>query len=318
MRVFLELRLPDDSTDLAALIRSSQWKVLPGRTDAETAMVDAVRARITEEDRAMFRETFRFAVRRATDGLGGTLNRTADGRIQIRLIHPGDTQALIHGAGRLLERLLDRSPDIQVCAVRVWEATTKVDVVYGWVTRNGPHRHRIRWDLNAPPATSLASTEPPTFVDPALEARMGRLDPIVAAAIDAEVVEVVGSVLASRAPEVATRSDLFDLVAPWAWDLARGLHWHAIRGRRDLSADEMLPTLARGHLSAHRVRQLAPALDTAWALSYHRLIEQVHGRGSTTHRDITDLRVATPWLDAAIVGIRVHLAIELLRLSALD
>lgn len=153
------------------------------------------------------------------------------------------------------------------------------------------------------------------FLDPALVGRIGIVDPIIVSAIDAEVREVVADVVGRYIPEIETRYELLALLAPWAWDLGRGLHWHAVRGKRDLRAEEMLEALSDRHIHEDRLEKLARTLDTAWALTYHRLIQQLHGAAATAEGDPDDVRRLTPWLDAAILGIRIHIALELLRLT---
>lgn len=150
------------------------------------------------------------------------------------------------------------------------------------------------------------------FIDPRLVECIGGVPPVVVEAIDDEVrealVQTVGPVLgAAVAPEEVAVS-----VAPWAFDLGRGLHWYDRKGSSARTAqlvDALVPRLDDPDL----VERLCREVDVAWAVIHGRYTDQVFGSGAV-HQPSDRLRNRCPWFDAALVGFRVDLVLEHARL----
>jgi hypothetical protein len=152
------------------------------------------------------------------------------------------------------------------------------------------------------------------LLDEALTAALGPVDAATSDAIagicNDALQDVLGPVLVS-----ALRADrrLLPLVAPWVWDLARGLHFQSQDGAVEPDTADLLARLGRHQLAGKDTRRFAEAVDLAAVLTLDRLLEQVLGPGAST-RDPRANEAAAPWLTGLKLGSRIHLVLELLRL----
>lgn len=151
-----------------------------------------------------------------------------------------------------------------------------------------------------------------TLIDRRLIKAIGPVPRDIGEAIRAEVQAAVSQVLRDViSPDVNTMSVLH-IVAPWGHDLARGLHWHGVVGR-GVASRELLIHLADEPLRSGALDEMARDLDVTWAIQHGRYVEQIAGPGAV---DIpsADLREQFRWLDAAVLGARIDVALEMLRL----
>jgi hypothetical protein len=152
------------------------------------------------------------------------------------------------------------------------------------------------------------------LLDEALTAALGPVDAATSDAIagicNDALREVLGPALVS-----ALRADrrLLPLVAPWVWDLARGLHFQSQNVAVEPATADLLARLGRHQLAGRDTRRLAEAVDLAAVLTLDRLLEQVLGPGACT-RDPRVNEAGAPWLTGLKLGFRVYLVLELLRL----
>ena len=109
-----------------------------------------------------------------------------------------------------------------------------------------------------------------------------------------------------------------DRHAPWARDLARGLHWLALGHSPEPSTAELLDKLADRPLIGDQRDRFAADIDLAYALTYHRHVDTVAGKDASATIAIARLRANRPWLETMLLGWRLHLAIEFLRLTRSD
>ena len=107
---------------------------------------------------------------------------------------------------------------------------------------------------------------------------------------------------------------LLSLVAPWVWDLARGLQFQSRKGADPPRTAELVTCLSGRQLAEAQLRRFAETIDLATVLTLDRVIEQVLGPGACT-RDPAENEAAAPWLAGLKLGYRIHLALELLRLT---
>lgn len=151
------------------------------------------------------------------------------------------------------------------------------------------------------------------FLDARLVACIGPVADDVARAIDAEVheavMQVVGHLLEPSTPLPA----VVPAVAPWAYDLGRGLHWHARRGTTPITA-ELISVLAPSVATTATTEVFARDVDITWALVHGRYTNQIFGPGAV-RRPSSVLRDRCPWFDAAVTGHRIDLVLEFARLS---
>lgn len=108
----------------------------------------------------------------------------------------------------------------------------------------------------------------------------------------------------------ATPEQLY-VLAPWAFDLALGLHYRSVRGAIQPKAAELIVLFADTPPTA-QFAEFERFLDVAFALTLDQTIDHIHGPGATM-RPPEQLRDATPWLDTCILGARLRLASELVR-----
>ncbi len=152
------------------------------------------------------------------------------------------------------------------------------------------------------------------LLDEALAAALGPVDDVTGDAITGicndALEDVLGPVLVG-----ALRADhrLLPLVAPWVWDLARGLQFQSRNGPREPATAELLTRLGSRQLAGQDARRFAEAVDLAAVLTLDRVLDQVLGPGAAA-RDPRANEAAAPWLTGLKLGSRIHLVLELLRL----
>jgi hypothetical protein len=135
-------------------------------------------------------------------------------------------------------------------------------------------------------ATSTQEAGSIEILDTALTARIGYPDERTAEAIKEE----------------ATSAFIYGLSEPAALDLARGLHWMSQGHPLVCSSEYILEVLSPVPLSPERGRELVNLLDVSYTISYER---------QSTRIPITSSQPLL-WLDAAMIGWHVYLALELL------
>lgn len=152
------------------------------------------------------------------------------------------------------------------------------------------------------------------LLDKALAAALGPVDAATGKAIagicNDALLEVLGPAIVTTL--LADRR-LVPLVAPWAWDLARGLQFQSKHGAAEPATADLLARLGRRQIIGRDTRWFAEAVDLAAVLTLDRLMEQVLGPGACT-RDPRANEVGVPWLGGLLLGSRIHLVLELLRL----
>jgi hypothetical protein len=158
----------------------------------------------------------------------------------------------------------------------------------------------------------LASDE---LLDGGLAGVLGSVDRPTSDAIAAICNDALVTALGPAAMEML-RADhaLLPLVAPWVWDLARGLQYQSRHGPVQPSTTDLLGCLSGRGLPPDQARQFAETIDLTVVLTLDRVIGQVLGPGACA-RDPAANESAAPWLGGLTLGYRIHLARELLRLS---
>lgn len=156
----------------------------------------------------------------------------------------------------------------------------------------------------------------PWWLDPRLATLIGKPDHAERRAIEPVLEDVIRQVLDVGSDPL--RVVYLDRHAPWARDLARGLHWLALGLSPEPSTAEMLDILADRPLTDEQRRRFTDDIDVAYALTYHRHIDTVAGHGASATISVASLRANRPWLDTLLLGWRLHLAVELLRLTRSD
>jgi hypothetical protein len=152
------------------------------------------------------------------------------------------------------------------------------------------------------------------LLDEALSAAFGPVDDATRDAITGicndALQDTLGPVLVT-----ALRADhrLLPLVAPWVWDLARGLQFQSRNGPGEPATAELLAHLGTRQLAGQDARRFAETVDLAAVLTLDRVLEQVLGPGAGA-RDPRSNEAAAPWLTGLKLGSRIHLVQELLRL----
>lgn len=156
------------------------------------------------------------------------------------------------------------------------------------------------------------------LLDPVLVAILGHVeadieDAVVGICTEALITTVGPAVLAALDAD----RRLVSRVAPWVFDLARGLLVLQWCGPGELPSSGLLDVLSRRHLNEHERILFAETVDLAAALTSDRVLEHVLGPDAGA-RDCRINALETPWLPALTYGHRVHIALELLRLLPAD
>ncbi len=153
------------------------------------------------------------------------------------------------------------------------------------------------------------------LLDPVLTELLGPVDEETTAAITGVCDDALQAVL-GHARAQATQADLalMTRIAPWVWDLARGLQFQARTGAGDPPTDGLLGLLASRPLTEPQVQQFAASVDVSVMLTLSHLTDQILGLGSAARNPAAN-DCAAPWLAALKLGYRVGLVLELLRLT---
>jgi hypothetical protein len=155
---------------------------------------------------------------------------------------------------------------------------------------------------------------PGELLDEALTAALGPVDDATGDAITGicndALADVLGPALVST---LHTDHRLLPLVAPWVWDLARGLQFQSQHGPAEPATADLLTCLSGRRITGTNARRFAAMVDLAAALTLGRVLDQVLGPGASA-RDPRANEAAAPWLTGLKLGSRVHLVQELLRL----
>lgn len=161
-----------------------------------------------------------------------------------------------------------------------------------------------------------ALLEADELLDSALAGTLGPADAQTRDAIAAICNDALADVLG---PAVAglLRADhgLLSRLAPWVWDLARGLQYQSRHGAIRPGTADLLTCLRGRPLAPEQAQQFAETIDLAVMLTLGRVTEQILGPGACS-RDPAANEATAPWLAGLTLGYRIHLAQELLRLSA--
>jgi hypothetical protein len=153
------------------------------------------------------------------------------------------------------------------------------------------------------------------LVDKELTEAIGPVDRFVGDAIVGICNEAVEHVLGPAIIEALGNDlDRLALVAPWVWDLARGLHFQGRAGRPEMPTAELLSLLVPGVHDPQQIQRYAETIDLTTALTLDRLLEAVLGPGACSRPPRAN-EAALPWLTPLKLGYRVHIALEFLRLT---
>lgn len=154
------------------------------------------------------------------------------------------------------------------------------------------------------------------WLDPRLADLVGSPDPAARQAIERVIDEVALLVLGSETGPLGV--PYLDLHAPWARDLARGLHWLALGHSPEPPTPELVEILTDRPLVDEQRKQFAADIDLAFALTYHRHVDTIAGYGASASIAVSRRRADRPWLETTLLGWRLHLTVELLRLTHSD
>ena len=156
------------------------------------------------------------------------------------------------------------------------------------------------------------------LVDTRLSVQLGEPDETERARISDQLSGALRSILGDILGDDPIDVDTIDRVAPWARDLARGLHWEALhRDSRDDTFDPsaMLDELAEVPLDPVLRDEGAATVSTAWALTHDRIVDQLHGHQAHKRYSSQSLQQRAPWQDSVSLGYGIHLMFEWLRLD---
>lgn len=156
------------------------------------------------------------------------------------------------------------------------------------------------------------------LVDTRLSLVLGEPDAATRSEMDRELVTAlqwtIGDVLTWLPPDV----ELIDRVAPWARDLARGLHWRAMQGQprtQNIDVRSIMNRLAGTSIDEHLQDEAVTNIALTWVLTHDRTIDQIHGYQAHKRAPAHVLEQRAPWQADVILGYSIHLILEWLRLD---
>lgn len=154
------------------------------------------------------------------------------------------------------------------------------------------------------------------LIDTRLCVRIGEPDEAARSRISAQLEDALRSRLGDLLGDGPFDVETIDRVAPWARDLARGLHWQAMYGRADTFEPRTVVTdLAEGSIDPALAAAGASTVATAWALTWDRVVDQIHGHQAHKRHSTQALLQLAPWQDSVLIGYGIHLVMEWLRLD---
>jgi hypothetical protein len=156
------------------------------------------------------------------------------------------------------------------------------------------------------------------LVDTQLSVRLGEPDEAERGRISDQLSDALRATLGDILGNGPIDVDTIDRVAPWARDLARGLHWRALHdGALDEAFDPsaMLEELAGVPLDPVLREEGAATVATTWALTHDRVVDQLHGHQAHKRYSSQALQQRAPWQDSVVLGYGIHLMLEWLRLD---
>lgn len=156
------------------------------------------------------------------------------------------------------------------------------------------------------------------LVDTRLSMSLGEPDEAARAEISAVVAGALRSSLGDILGEGPIDIDVIDRVAPWARDLARGMHWRALHHQPDirgLNMRSVIDQLVAGPLDRALGDDGVATVATAWALTHDRIVDQIHGHQAHKRYAADVLQQRAPWQEDVFLGYSIHLILEWLRLD---
>ncbi len=152
------------------------------------------------------------------------------------------------------------------------------------------------------------------LVDPAVVGKFGNIEPSALR----EIINICEEALIAITDpavyrDLANGQASAERVVPWLWDLATGLYFQSICGSELPTTAELLERLADFPLPAARRDQLAENIDWACILTEDRLAQYVGGIGAV-RANPDERRRNYPWYERMLLGYRIRLTTEALRL----
>lgn len=156
------------------------------------------------------------------------------------------------------------------------------------------------------------------LVDNRLSLALGEPEAAARAELDDELTGALRWTLGDVLGRIPADAEVIDRVAPWARDLARGLHWRAVQGRPRAQGFDMrsiMTRLARQPVPEPLMDEAVANIAFAWALTHDRVIDQIHGYQAHKRYPLHVLEQRAPWQADVLLGYSIHLILEWLRLD---
>lgn len=156
------------------------------------------------------------------------------------------------------------------------------------------------------------------LVDSRLSLVLGEPDAATRAELDEEMAEALRWTLGDVLGRIPADIEVIDRIAPWARDLARGLHWRALQGRpraQNFDMRSIMTQLARRPMAEPLLDEAVANIAFAWALTHDRVIDQIHGHQAHKRYAAQVLEQRAPWQADVLLGYSIHLILEWLRLD---
>lgn len=152
------------------------------------------------------------------------------------------------------------------------------------------------------------------LLDPVLVGRFGNADAVTLNEITNICEEALIKVLGPGIREfVSVNQTAAQMVVPWVFDLARGLHYQSVCGPDLPLTIKLVDQLSRVPIPTVYRNWIAEQIDMAYILTADRVAQFIQGRGGIS-RDPAMREQIFPWYGRLEIGYRIHLTTEALRL----
>jgi hypothetical protein len=155
------------------------------------------------------------------------------------------------------------------------------------------------------------------LLDPILVAKIGSVDTQILHGWFSICKDAVLAVLGLETWNLLSQDELLaERTIPWVWDLTRGLHFENSYGQEIPQTADLVKRLSSQDLNNFWCEIIADKIDWACILTEDRVAQYIQGLGAI-RMDALSRESSFPWYTRVLLGYRIRLTTEALRLMPL-
>lgn len=152
------------------------------------------------------------------------------------------------------------------------------------------------------------------LLDPVVVRKLGDVEAATLQGIASICHDALVAILGEEIVAFLSRDQMLaERAVPWIWDLAAGLHYQSVRGPKVPVTVELVDEFSDAPLLMTDRNRLADGIDWAVILTEDRIAQSVDGRDAI-RADPIERHTKFPWYDRLLLGYRIRLTTEALRL----